>query len=302
MKNGERAVYQRWRLMMKEIARGKINLALRVLNRRSDGYHEVDMVMQSISLADVLTFEPADHFELTSNDAVLSCGKDNLIYKAAVVFRERTGFRPDVKIVLDKKIFVAAGLAGGSTDAAATLRGLNRMFDCPLSREALEEAAAEIGSDVPFCIAGGTQRARGRGERMEILPAAPKLWLTLVKPADLEVSTAAVYKAIDSVPNRRQTDVEACVKAIGQHSRRALVEALQNDLEDVTLRKYGILQQMKESLLAAGCEKVLMSGSGPTLFGLAESEKAAEGIKQILSQEYPGAQVETAHTEEEYYG
>ncbi|MCH3951707.1 MAG: 4-(cytidine 5'-diphospho)-2-C-methyl-D-erythritol kinase [Acidaminococcus sp.] len=288
--------------MMKEIARGKINLALRVMNRRSDGFHEVDMVMQSISLADVLTFEPADHFELTSNDTVLSCGKDNLIYKAAVVFRERTGIKPDVKIALDKKIFVAAGLAGGSTDAAAALRGLNRMFDCPLSRKALEEAAAEIGSDVPFCIAGGTQRARGRGEKMEVLPAAPQLWLTLVKPADLAVSTAAVYKAIDSVPNRRQTDVEACVEAIGKHSRRALVEALQNDLEDVTLRKYGILQQMKESLLAAGCEKVLMSGSGPTLFGLAESEKAAEGIKQILSKEYPGAQVETAHTEEEYYG
>jgi 4-diphosphocytidyl-2-C-methyl-D-erythritol kinase len=288
--------------MMKEIARGKINLALRVMNLRSDGYHEVDMVMQSISLADVLTFEKADHFELTSNDTGLSCGKDNLIHKAAVVFHEWTGIRPEVRITLDKKIFVAAGLAGGSTDAAATLRGLNRMFGRPLTRESLEKAAAEIGSDVPFCVAGGTQRARGRGEQMEVLPAVPELWMVLIKPADLAVSTAAVYKAIDSAPNRRQTDVEACVEAIGKHSREALVKALQNDLEDVTLRKYGILQQMKESLQAAGCEKVLMSGSGPTLFGLAKLQETAEGVKHILRKEYPGAQVEIAHTEEEYYG
>ena len=287
---------------MKEFAQGKINLALRVMGRRADGYHDVDMVMQSISLADVLTFEKADHFSLCSNDPALSCGKDNLICRAASVFQKWTGIEPNVDIRLEKKIFVAAGLAGGSTDAAAALRGLNRLYGLPLSRGELERAAAAIGSDVPFCIAGGTQRARGRGEKMEVLPAAPAMWLVLMKPAALAVSTAAVYRAIDAVPRRGTADVERCVAALRAGSAEALAAAMQNDLEDVTLRQYGILQEMTRALLAEGCSRVLMSGSGPTLFGVAGSRSEAERIKTAMQHGYREAQVESARTEEEYYG
>ena len=287
---------------MKELAPGKINLALHVMKRRDDGYHDVDMVMQSISLADILTLEKAPAFTLTTDDASLPCDQGNLAYRAAMVFREKTGIEPCVHLHITKRIFMAAGLAGGSADAAGVLRGLNRFYDSPLCREELEQAAAEIGSDVPFCIAGGTQRAVGRGEMMKVLPAAPRLWMVLIKPSELGVSTAWVYHELDALPKRHETDTEACVAALYAHDRKALLLSMDNDLEAVTLARYAVLGKMKDALLVHGAEKAVMSGSGPTLFGLVPDENAANRLAQTLRGLYPTAQIETACTEEEYYG
>lgn len=168
---------------MKEFAPGKINLALRVGKRRADGFHDVDMVMQSISLADTITLEEAPTLTLTIDSSALPCDERNLAYQAALVFEKWTKIKPAVHIHIQKRIYLAAGLAGGSADAAGVLRILNRYYGKPLSRGQLEEAAAEIGSDVPFCIAGGTQRALGRGELMRPLPPSPTLWMVLAKPA-----------------------------------------------------------------------------------------------------------------------
>jgi 4-diphosphocytidyl-2-C-methyl-D-erythritol kinase len=287
---------------MEETAPGKINLALRVMRRRDDGYHEVDMVMQSISLADTVSFDEAPALALTTNDPSLSCDKGNLAYQAAVVFQKAAGITPCVHIHITKRIFMAAGLAGGSADAAAVLRGLNRFYGKPLSRQELESAAAEIGSDVPFCIAGGTQRAVGRGEKMKVLPAVPRLWLVLIKPADLGVSTAWVYGELDRLVSRHETNTDACVSAIAAHDRNALLEAMENDLEAVTLARYGQLRQMKKDLVSKGAEKALMSGSGPTLFGIVRDEAFAQRLSEAMHLLYPKAQIETACTKEEYYG
>ena len=178
---------------MERKAYGKINLGLSVLGRRPDGYHQVDMIMQSISLGDTITFAPADRLELVTDNPDLPCDGTNLMVKAALAFAQKTGKSADWQLTCAKRIFLAAGLAGGSTDAAAVLRGLNDLSGQPLDRPALEELAAAIGSDVPFCLYGGTQRARGRGEQMTVLPPVPRLDLVLAKPRDLgEIGRAHV--------------------------------------------------------------------------------------------------------------
>ena len=267
---------------MREIAYGKINLGLRVLDMRPDGYHNVDMVMQSISFADYLDFTPADSFLLTCDDPGLPCDSRNLAYKAAMVMSKATGKRPKVKIHIKKKIFQAAGLAGGSTDGAAVLRGLNKFWQTGLSVQELEKMAAELGSDVPFCIKGGTVRATGRGEILETLPDAPELWLVVAKPRALAVSTAWVYKNFSREGVRTEVDQETIVQAIRTQNKKQLLRAIGNDLETVTLPKYPILTELKSLMEEAGAEKTLMSGSGPTIFGIVADEKKAGYLKTVL--------------------
>lgn len=271
---------------MKEFAPGKINLALRVGKRRADGFHDVDMVMQSISLADTITLEEAPNLTLTIDSSALPCDERNLAYQAALVLK-MDKIKPAVHIHIQKRIYLAAGLAGGSADAAGVLRILNRYYGKPLSRGQLEEAAAEIGSDVPFCIAGGTQRALGRGELMRPLPPSPTLWMVLAKPAALGVSTAEVYRALDGVKDRKETDTDACVAALEHHDTKALLSALNNDLEAVTLEKVPFLVALKEAMLRLGAEKAMMSGSGPTVFGLVKDEETACRLKEKLRETFP---------------
>lgn len=288
---------------MKEFAPGKINLALRVGKRRADGFHDVDMVMQSISLADTITLEEAPTLTLTIDSSALPCDERNLAYQAALVFEKWTKIKPAVHIHIQKRIYLAAGLAGGSADAAGVLRILHRYYGKPLSRGQLEEAAAEIGSDVPFCIAGGTQRALGRGELMRPLPPSPTLWMVLAKPAALGVSTAEVYRALDGVKDRKETDTDACVAALEHHDTKALLSALNNDLEAVTLEKVPFLVALKEAMLRLGAEKAMMSGSGPTVFGLVKDEETACRLKEKLRETFSqDLLLDVACTEEEYYG
>lgn len=284
---------------MKETAYGKINLGLSVLGKRSDGYHQVDMIMQSISLADSITFVPAETFGVETDNPQLPCDGSNLMVKAARAFAERTGQPVPYRLICTKRIFLAAGLAGGSTDAAAVLRGLNALSGCPLEQEELETLGAALGSDIPFCIRGGTQRARGRGEEMTVLPPAPRLDLVLVKPRDLGVSTAWVYGEIDRVDRRETADIDRVERAIRQGSREALLESMANDLEQVTLARYPRLQALAGELSRLGAEKVMMSGSGPTLFGIFPDRENAAGAGAELQENHLDIQIELAHTVQE---
>ena len=284
---------------MKQEAYGKINLGLKVTEKRADGFHTVDMIMQSISLCDTISLETAERFGMRTDDPSLPCDERNLMVKVALAFQRKTGCSLKVQLECQKRIFQAAGLAGGSTDAAAVLRLLNKYYGSPLSLEELETVGAEVGSDVPFCIRGGTQRARGRGELMTVLPAAPELQLVLLKPRELAVSTAWVYQEIDKVKHRQPQNIDGLEAALRAGDRKALLEQLGNDLEAVTLRKYPLLQEMSQALKDQGAEKVLMSGSGPTLFGIFPSGAAAQTAAQALRRQYPDAELLAARTVQE---
>lgn len=284
---------------MERTAYGKINLGLRVLGKRPDGYHEVDMILQSISLADTITFTPAPEFSLETDRPDLPCDDSNLMVKAARAFAQATGYSINYRLACTKRIFLAAGLAGGSTDAAAVLRGLNDLNGRPLDRSGLEKVGASIGSDVPFCVYGGTQRGRGRGEQLTVLPAAPLLWLVLVKPRELGVSTAWVYGEIDKTTDREPVDLDGLEKALRRGDRERLLALMANDLEAVTLKAHPQLQELKETIGAQGAEKVLMSGSGPTIFGVFASREMAQQAAERLRTIKMDAQIKIAHTVQE---
>lgn len=269
-------------------ARAKINLTLDVLSKRPDGYHEVEMIMQTIDLADSLLFQEAREGVLVTTDhPLLAAGESNIAYRAARLMMERSGVSKGIKIHIAKRIPVAAGMAGGSTDAAAVLLGLNKMWGLGLSLEKLAELGAQIGSDVPFCVIGGTALAKGRGEILTSLPEAPEMWLVLVKP-DLEVSTAEVYKNFNPAKVGRRPDTQAAMKAIYDGDTQNLLNNLANVLESVTLSIYPEVERVKKAMTAEGISSVLMSGSGPTVFGVAASRAVAEQKAHALGQRLPG--------------
>lgn len=258
-------------------ARAKINLTLNVLGKRPDGYHEVEMVMQSIELHDRLEFSPGNSgISLVVEGGDLSSGGDNLVYRAAELLRLHTGTGAGARIRLHKAIPVAAGLGGGSSDAAATLSALNKIWGTGLSLDELMLLGGGLGSDVPFCLLGGTALARGRGERLEKLPPCPPLGLVLVKPP-FGVSTASVYRSYKAGPTVKKSS-QAMVEAIRAKNSQGMVENLTNDLEAVTLVRHPEIAAIKEKLLDAGALAALMSGSGPTVFGLARDLESARAV------------------------
>ncbi|SFG99446.1 4-diphosphocytidyl-2-C-methyl-D-erythritol kinase [Desulfotomaculum arcticum] len=248
-------------------AYAKINLVLNITGVRVDGYHELETVMQTLALHDVLELSPANCIDLAVEGADLPSGPENLAYRAADLLRRETGCREGVRIRLIKKIPIAAGLAGGSADAAAVLRGLNRVWELGLTREELLKLAANIGSDVPFCISGGTALARGRGELIEPLPDLPPFGVLLVKPP-FGVSTAEVYRSYDQTVDQIEPRCLKMVETIRQGDTDQIASLLDNDLEAVTTTMHPLIGAIKKDLLAAGARGVLMSGSGPTVFGI----------------------------------
>lgn len=266
-----------------ETAYAKINLGLKILGKREDGYHEVSMLMQSVSLSDEVIIEAGQGIEITVNIPGLSCGKENLAYKAADLLAERCGIVPNVHITLNKKIFMAAGLAGGSSDAAAVLRGLNKYWQLNLSAAELEDIAAELGSDVPFCIAGGTALAKGRGEIITPLKDMPETVVVLAKPRNLEVSTAWVYKNYNPQRVVKKPCIWNMMEKISRGGR-AIVPCMGNVLETVTIPEYPQIASIKAVMTGAGAYYAMMSGSGPTVFALADNEKAAADIVQALDE------------------
>lgn len=264
-----------------ETAYAKINLGLRILGKRKDGYHEVSMVMQSVGLSDEVIITEGNGIEISTNVEGLSCGKDNLAYKAASLLAEKYNITPNVHIILNKKIFMAAGLAGGSSDAAAVLRGLNKYWQLNLHDDRLETIGAELGSDVPFCICGGSAIAKGRGEIILPLPDMPETCVVLAKLKNLDVSTAWVYKNYN--PGRVINN--PCIWQLAERLPRggkAMRYFMGNVLETVTIPAYPQIAAIKSKMLGAGAYFAMMSGSGPTVFALADNKEIAENIVDAL--------------------
>ncbi|WP_270167067.1 4-(cytidine 5'-diphospho)-2-C-methyl-D-erythritol kinase [Paenibacillus sp. SYP-B4298] len=256
-----------------EKAPAKINLLLDVLRKREDGFHEVEMIMTMVDLADRLEMEelPRDTIIISSQAGYIPLDEKNLAFQAARLIKERYDVRKGVYIHLDKKIPVAAGLAGGSSDAAAALRGLNRLWGLGISEEELCKLGAELGSDVPFCITGRTALATGRGEKLQRISNPPQCWVVLAKPP-INVSTADVYGRLRAAQLDKHPSTADMLAAIERGSFNEVCAALGNVLETVTLPLYPEVEQLKESMQRLGAEGVLMSGSGPTVFGLVSKE------------------------------
>jgi len=253
-------------------AYAKINLALAIQGIREDGYHELQSVMQSIALHDIVRVRRRGE-KVVCRCGALS-GPGNIAHKAAVMFLEQLGQFEGIEIEIEKHIPVQAGLAGGSTDAAATLRLLNQLYGEPLSREALLILARKCGADVAFCLRGGTMWATGRGERLEVLPTAPTMDFVLTKPF-AGVNTREAYLRFDTVGQGgrlRQTDWK---KALAQNSTQQIADLLYNDLELVSSQMVPDILVLKQHLFEAECYGALMSGSGSCVFGIAQGKQHA---------------------------
>jgi 4-diphosphocytidyl-2-C-methyl-D-erythritol kinase len=269
---------QKWKAVLRlvkvyEKAPAKINLSLDVLRKREDGYHEVEMVMTMVDLADRLEMEelPRDTIIISSQAGYIPLDEKNLAFQAAKLIKERYSVKKGVYIHLDKRIPVSAGLAGGSTDAAATLRGLNRLWNLHIPKEELCKLGEELGSDVPFCVTGGTAVARGRGEKLEMIDAPPPCWVVLVKP-QINVSTADVYGRFRVNEIKKHPSTPAMLHAIRSGHFHGICAALGNVLEDVTMKMHPEVQYIKDSMLRLGADGALMSGSGPTVFALVQRD------------------------------
>ena len=275
--------------MLKLLARAKINLTLDILGKRPDGYHEVEMVMQSVALADEVELEKtAQGISLEIEGATLAADESNLAWRAAALFLRRFPSAGGIAIRLKKTIPMAAGLAGGSADAAAVLLGMNDLFEKGLDEAALAEFAAEIGSDVPFCLAGGTQLATGRGEILRRLADLRPFPVVLAKPP-VDVSTAWAYGRYDAQKAVRHPDTEKMLAAIGAGDRLRICRELCNVLESVTIEEHEEVRRLKERMLEQGALAAMMSGSGPTVFALMESEGAAQNLTKRLREETDAA-------------
>lgn len=269
-------------------AYAKINLALDVLGTRPNGYHDVRMIMQTVQLFDRLTIRPIAKKDivLSSNLGFLPSGKGNLVYDAAKAFFEKMGSEEGVAIELEKHIPVAAGMAGGSTDAAATLIGLNEMYGTGYTLEELQEIGVRLGADVPYCLMGKTALSEGIGEILSPLPAPPACQVLLVKPG-VSVSTKFVYDNLVLDENTPHPDIDGMIEALRFKDYHGLVSRLGNVLETVTVAHYPEIQSIKEQMLALGADGALMSGSGPTVFGLfSDPEKARNAYYKFKTGEY----------------
>lgn len=268
--------------MIYEKAPAKINLTLDVLSKRPDGFHEVEMIMTTVDLADRIWLRPTSDRAITikSSHRFVPNDRKNLAYQAADLLRKRFRLSHGVEITLDKNIPIAAGLAGGSSDAAAALRGLNRLWNLGLSLDELAELGAEIGSDVSFCVYGGTALAQGRGEKITHLPAPPNCWVVLAKPS-IGVSTGNIYGKLDlKTINHPQTS--RMLKALEDSDYDELCKSLGNVLEPVTMNMHKEVVVLKEQMERFGADAVLMSGSGPTVFGLVKQESRVSKIVNAL--------------------
>ncbi len=253
--------------MILEKARAKINLTLDVGARRPDGYHELESVMHTIDLCDFVTLADADEgIEISVNVPFVPRDQRNIAHRAAVCLMQRIGVQRGVRIDIDKRIPIAAGLAGGSADGAAVLRGLNQLWDLGLTTQDLVDIAAEVGSDVPFCVEGGCAIARGRGERLERVSQGARFWIVLVKPP-LSVSTADVYAAFDAYDGPPAPAGTAAVRELLDAGRlNAVMDVLSNGLEPVTCLLYPEVARLRDLMERLAGRRALMSGSGPTVF------------------------------------
>ncbi|WP_342433803.1 4-(cytidine 5'-diphospho)-2-C-methyl-D-erythritol kinase [Neobacillus sp. FSL H8-0543] len=259
-------------------APAKINLSLDVLYKRPDGFHEVEMIMTTIDLADrvELTLLEENKIHILSHNRYVPDDQRNLAYQAAKLLKDRFNIEKGVEIIIEKTIPVAAGLAGGSSDAAATLRGLNKLWDLGLTMDELAEMGSEIGSDVSFCVYGGTALAKGRGEIITELPAPPTCWVILAKPF-IGVSTAEVYRRLE-LEKMDHPNIKEMAGAIKNNDYQSVCNNVGNVLEEVTLNLHPEVAQIKDQMKRFGADAVLMSGSGPTVFGIVQHDSRMHRI------------------------
>lgn len=258
-------------------ALAKINLGLDVVRRRDDGYHEVRMIMQTINLFDRLEIKKIKEsaIKIHTNLFFLPVNENNLVYKAAKLLIDEFGIQEGVSVGLTKKIPVAAGMAGGSTDAAAMLFGMNRLFGLGLSKKQLMERGVKIGADVPYCIMRGTALAEGIGDKLSPLPAMVKCPVLIAKP-QISVSTKFVYQNLKLDDKTVHPDIDRLIEDIRNKDLKAVSDHMGNVLESVTLPNYPVISQIKEQMMDSGAVGSMMSGSGPTVFGLFDDSRTAQ--------------------------
>ena len=281
-------------------AYAKINLALDVTGRLDNGYHLVKMIMESISIHDVVTITCSEQpgIRMTCNRPELTCGEDNLVIRAAKAILdeadipwEGVSLYPEkpvagLDIKLEKNIPMAAGLAGGSTDAAAVLKGINELYGLGYSSEELCSIGVKHGADIPYCITGGSCLAEGIGEKLTLLSPVPKAYLVVIKP-DMDVSTGYVYNTLDTEGVKLHPDVDGMINALKQGDLQGICNRLGNVLRDVTAVKYPIIPKLEQRLRDLGALNALMSGSGPTVFGIFENSDRCIRAEETLKKEYP---------------
>lgn len=264
-------------------AYGKINLGLDVIRKRPDGYHDLDMIMQMVDVYDdiVITKNKTGKIEVKTDTTVLSNGKDNLAYMAAKMLMDEFKIKDGVNIYINKRIPIAGGMAGGSSDCATTLMGINQLFELGLSKEELMERGVKLGADVPYCVLGGTAIARGIGEVLTPLPATADCHVIIAKPP-VSVSTAYVYGHIKPLEITKRPDIEAMAQSIKDGDLKKMASLIYNVMEDVTVVEYPIISEIKQVMLDNGALNSIMSGSGPTVFGLFDDkEKAQQCVKTL---------------------
>ena len=264
-------------------APAKINLGLDVLGRRDNGYHDVRMVMQSIGLYDDVTIERVEEpgICLEINLDFLPTDERNIAYKAAKLLMDEFAISTGVKIKLEKHIPVAAGMAGGSTNAAAVLEGMNRLFSLGLTQKELMERGVKLGADVPYCIMKGTALAEGIGEILSPLPPLPECYILIAKPG-ISVSTKEVYEELDSKEIPEHPEIDGILEGLEEANLEKIVSAMGNVLERVTVQKYPVIDEIKQVMKKAGAMNAMMSGSGPTVFGIFKDQETAELAQQEI--------------------
>ena len=265
------------KIQLKALA--KINLGLDVLRRREDGYHEVKMIMQTIGLHDDLEIRKTKTpgIQVKTNLYYLPTNENNLVYKAAKLLMDEFQIQDGVSIQLKKRIPVAAGMAGGSPDGAAVLWGINQMYGLGLSMQALMERGVRLGADVPYCIQRGTALAEGIGEKLSVLPPMPKCTILIAKPG-ISVSTKFVYENLhaNDLKPEQHPDVNSMIEAMRQKDLGLLCSRMGNVLETVTIPAYPVINEIKRTMMDNGAIGSMMSGSGPTVFGIFDSPAAAK--------------------------
>lgn len=268
-------------------AYGKINIGLDVIRKREDGYHDLDMIMQTVGVYDDVIISREDgtqtyEIEVSTDADILPNDKGNLAFMAAKVLMEAYDIKSKVKIHINKRIPIAGGMAGGSADCAAVLRGVNKLFQLGLTDEQLQEYGVKLGADVPYCIVGGTKRAQGIGEILTDLPTPPKCYVIIAKP-DAFVSTKFVYSHIRPAQIENHPDIDGIIESIKAGDLYGMCEKIANVMEDVTIPEYPIIQKVKDILKSNGAVNALMSGSGPTVFGIYDDEEKAKQSMDVLS-------------------
>lgn len=278
------------KLELKALA--KINLGLDVLGRRENGYHDVKMVMQTIHLYDEVilekTKEPGIHLE--TNLSYLPVDENNIAYKAAKMLQEEFEIPEGIRIQLKKYIPVAAGMAGGSTNAAAVLFGMNRMYHLGLTEQQLKDRGVKLGADVPYCIMRGTVLAEGIGEILTPLPPMPRCYVLIAKPG-ISVSTKTVYEKFDALQDVEHPDIDRLMLGLEQGDLGKVASSMGNVLEDVTIGLYPVIEKIKQVMKQEGALNAMMSGSGPTVFGIFEERKTAKRAYNMIKEKKLARQI-----------